>query len=137
MHSRIVTAFILAILLLTQTLPGQQPAVDSKDSIAVIHTTTREVLLDLVVRDKHHHAVTDLKPEEITVYEDGVPQKITAFRNIQGSDELQTEIAAAQAQKQSPSYTPNPVTTPANNSAPASTGLNSMRQLNFVSIVLA
>src|SRR5579863_4957816 len=42
----------------------------------VIRTTTREVVLDLVVRDKHHHAVTDLRPEEIEVFEDGVKQNV-------------------------------------------------------------
>jgi hypothetical protein len=98
MSSRTLTVITLAILLFSQTLPGQSPTADTKENIPVIHTTTREVLLDLVVRDKHHHAVTDLKPEEITVYEDGVPQKITAFHNIQGAEELQTERTAAQAQ---------------------------------------
>jgi VWFA-related protein len=138
MHPRTVTAFTLAVLLFTQTLPGQESTADSKDSIAVIHTTTREVLLDLVVRDKHHHAVTDLKPEEVTVYEDGVPQKVNVFRNVLGADQLQSEIAAAQAQKQSPSYTPT--TAPSSNTTPATAPAseqNSMRQLNFVSIVFA
>src|ERR1700691_6230179 len=64
---------------------------------AVIHTTTREVLLDLVVRDRHHHAVTDLRPEEVEVYEDGVRQNIRVFRNIQGSEQLQTERSVAGA----------------------------------------
>src|SRR5881396_1887697 len=98
MSSRTLTAITLAVLLFSQTLPGQAPSADTKESIPVIHTTTREVLLDMVVRDKHHHPVTDLKPEEVTVYEDGVPQKVTVFRNVQGAEQLQTERAAAQAQ---------------------------------------
>src|SRR5579863_222429 len=65
----------------------------------VIHTTTREVLLDLVVRDKHHHPLTDLRPEEVEIYEDGVRQNIRVFRNIKGSEQLETERTAAAAPK--------------------------------------
>src|SRR5579863_5026122 len=65
----------------------------------VIHTTTREVLLDLVVRDKHHHAVTDLRPEEVEIYEDGVRQNIRVFRNIHGAEQLETERSAEGTQK--------------------------------------
>jgi len=64
----------------------------------VIHTTTREVLLDMVVRDKHHHAVTDLRPEEVEIYEDGVRQKIRVFNSIHGAEQLNTERNAAGAQ---------------------------------------
>ena len=52
----------------------------------MIHATTREVLLDFVARDKHHHAITDLHPEEVQVYEDGVLQKVNSFRNIEGAE---------------------------------------------------
>ena len=38
------------------------------------------VALDIVVRDKKGKMVTDLLPEDVTVLEDGVPQKLTAFR---------------------------------------------------------
>jgi VWFA-related protein len=94
----------------------------------VIHTTTREVLLDMVVRDKHHHPVTDLRPEEVQVYEDGVLQNVRVFRNIQGSEQMETERSLADVQK-----------TPAlsKRSGDDSHALNSMRQVNFVSIVLA
>ena len=98
----------------------------------MIHTTTREVLLDLVVRDKHHHAVTDLRPEEVEVFEDGVRQNIRVFRKIQGSEQLQTERTIASASKAVPS----------NSVASTKSGedqhpLNSMRQVNFVSVVFA
>src|ERR1041385_2836645 len=128
MSSRTLTVITVVVLLFAQTLPGQNPTADTKENIPVIHTTTREVLLDLVVRDKHHHAVTDLKPEEVTVYEDGVEQKITAFRNVQGADELQSERAAVQTQ------THEATQATATNPAPAA-GLNSLRQLNFFLIV--
>lgn len=93
----------------------------------VIHTTTREVLLDMVVRDKHHHAVTDLRPEEVEVYEDGVRQNIRVFRSIQGSEQLETERNAAGARN-----APAPI-----NSGERPRSLNSLRQVNFVSVVFA
>src|SRR5271166_4935260 len=93
----------------------------------VIHSTTREVLLDLVVRDKHNHAVTDLRPGEVEIYEDGVRQNPRVFRNIQGSEQLETERSAAGARTASEpakgGETPHP--------------LNSMRQVNFVTVVFA
>jgi VWFA-related protein len=82
----------------------------------------------MVVRDKHHHAVTDLRPEEVQIYEDGVLQNIRIFRSIRGAEQLETERGAAAAQA-SPAVpvkageTPHP--------------LNSMRQINFVSVVFA
>ena len=45
----------------------------------VIRSTAQEVLLDVVARDKKERLIRNLKPEEIRVLEDGVPQKVTAF----------------------------------------------------------
>src|SRR6202034_347541 len=70
---------------------------------------------------------TDLRPEEVEVYEDGVRQNIRVFRNIQGSEQLQTERSVAGAPKSAPTA----------KSGDDSHPLNSMRQVNFVSIVLA
>ncbi len=94
---------------------------------AVIHTTTREVLLDLVVRDKHHHLVTDLRPDEVEIYEDGVRQNPRVFRNIQGKEQLETERSAAAAR----------TSTELGKRGEAPHPLNSMRQVNFVSVVFA
>jgi VWFA-related protein len=102
------------------------PAVEANRP--VIHTTTREVLLDMVVRDKHHHPVTDLHPEEVQIYEDGVLQNVRVFRNIQGLEQLETERSVAGAQK-------TPALTQRSGDDPHP--LNSMRQVNFVSIVFA
>jgi VWFA-related protein len=128
MTARILVVFALNTVvagapLLCQTKPPA--AVDTDRS--VIHTSTREVLLDLVVRDKHHHPVTDLRPEEVEIYEDGVRQNVRVFRNVQGRDELANERDDAGTPKAS---------------APAKSGetphpLNTMRQVNFVSVVFA
>jgi hypothetical protein len=118
---------LLSSLLAPAMLSGQMPEANDRP---VIHATTREVLLDLVVRDKHHHAVADLRPEEVEVYEDGVRQKVLVFRNVQGAEQLQIERKMeerGQREKQA---------------APAATNektvaLNSLREINFVSVVFA
>jgi VWFA-related protein len=94
----------------------------------VIHTTSREVLLDLVVRDKHQHLVKDLRQDEVQVYEDGVLQKIHVFHDVQGAEQLRAERSLERSQT-SPT---------ANNSvADKAQSLNSLRQVNFVSVVFA
>ena len=60
-------------------LPQQQPTVK---------TNVDEVLLDLIVRDKKGKPVTDLKPEEITVTDNGVKQTILSFRLVRGSEAI-------------------------------------------------
>jgi VWFA-related protein len=133
MPARIVLVFALNVVglpsLLCQT--SSPPAVEPNKP--VIHSTTREVLLDLVVRDKHQHPVTDLRPEEVEVYEDGVRQNLRVFRNIRGSEQLATERSAEGASNSTQSAQP---------AQPAKSGetphpLNSMRQVNFVSVVFA
>ena len=85
----------------------------------VIRTTTEEVLLDVVVRDKKGRLVRDLKPSEIEVYDNGVRQKITGFRLVTGeaSVDLRTESVAAGT----PAGSPKP--------------LDPLRQLRLVTIV--
>lgn len=128
MFSRVSSFFILAFLLLdglflSTTLSSQAPAANEPP---VIHTTSREVLLDLVVRDKHQHAVKDLRQDEVQVYEDGVLQTIHVFRDVQGAEQLQIERSVARKES-----------SPAARSADAAQSLNSLRQVNFVSVVFA
>jgi hypothetical protein len=59
----------LAALLALSPLAGSQ---------TILRSTTQEVLVDFVARDKHHKLVTDLRPEEIEILEDGVPQEYAA-----------------------------------------------------------
>jgi len=115
-----VTSVILAFPSFSQTNAPEKPA------HPVIRTTTREVVLDLVVRDKHQHAVTDLRPEEVEVFEDGVRQSVRSFRNVQGTEQLEMERNLSEAPAKAPpsiTESPNP--------------LNTMRQLNFVSVVFS
>jgi len=123
MLARILSILVLNVLFVRPMLSGQTP--DTSDH-TVIHSTSREVLLDLVVRDKHHHAVTDLRQDEVQIYEDGVRQNIRAFHSVQGAEQLQTERVTSQKESSSP--------TSGADKAPA---LNSLKQINFVSVVLA
>jgi VWFA-related protein len=131
MPARIPLPFVVALnALLALPLSFSQtssPSASEADR-PVIHTTTREVLLDMVVRDKHHHPVTDLRPDEVEVYEDGVRQNVRVFRSIQGTEQMETERSIAGTQK-----TPALTTRAGDDPHP----LNSMRQVNFVSIVFA
>ncbi|MGQ9917746.1 MAG: VWA domain-containing protein, partial [Bryobacteraceae bacterium] len=49
----------------------------------MFRTTAEEVMVDFVVRDRRGRHVTDLRPEEIEVLEDGVPQKLKALRRVE------------------------------------------------------
>jgi VWFA-related protein len=62
-----------------QPAPTPPVEVDEED---VVRITTNLVQLDAVVTDKHGKQVTDLKPEDFEVFEDGKPQKITNFSYI-------------------------------------------------------
>ncbi len=96
------------------------------DQIPVIRATAGEVLLDMVVRDKHHHLVTDLRPEEVEVYEDGVRQDVKHFSLIHGAEQLQNEREDTQAK------------VPDQSGPLAPQGpKEKLRQLNFVSVVFA
>src|SRR5438067_12939395 len=57
-----------------QTSPPQKP-----EEVDVVRITTNLVQVDAVVTDKNGKVVTDLKPEEVQIFEDGRQQKITHF----------------------------------------------------------
>ena len=59
----VVASNLLFVFPASFSQTSSPPAADPNHP--VIRTTTREVLLDLVVRDKHHHADTDLRSDEV------------------------------------------------------------------------
>jgi len=80
---------VLPILLLAEIAGGQagapgRPAQTGMPDV-VIKTSAREVLLDVVVRDAHGKLITNLKPEDFAVYENGVRQSVRSFRLVTGS----------------------------------------------------
>jgi hypothetical protein len=74
--------WLVAAVLAPWPAPAQQAAAPT------VKTNVDEVLLDLIVRDKKGKPVTDLKPEDITVLDNGAKQTITSFRLVSGSDAL-------------------------------------------------
>jgi VWFA-related protein len=115
----------LAITILSFPAIVAQTTPAPSDQLATIRTRSEEVLLDVVVRDKHHKLVTNLRPNEIEVHEDGVRQDVKIFQFVEGAAQLETERSQAQAQT---TATPGPAQA-------AVTPVKQLRELNFVSIV--
>ena len=89
-----ISHVFLPLALLTANGLAQTP----QASDVVIRSSAREVLLDVVVRDAHGKLVTNLKPEEMAVYEDGVRQDVRSFRLVAGSEvRIEDERQAAEA----------------------------------------
>lgn len=62
-----------------------------------IHTTVNEVMLDVVVRDKKAHIIRDLRPQEVQIFEDGVPQKVRHFEFFDGHASPPPSVGTAPA----------------------------------------
>jgi VWFA-related protein len=94
-----------------------------------LSATATEVLLDLVVRDKKARIVRDLRPEEVQVFDDGVPQKLRHFEFFEGSSTLPAPLAPA----------PPAPTAPAPQAAsPApARDLHELRDISVVSVVVS
>src|SRR3954447_8314594 len=73
---------------------------------ATIKTTSQEVLLDMVVRDKKGHLVKDLKPDEISITEDGVPQPIRSLRLRTGAEISTIQTSSAGGTQTAPQSAP-------------------------------
>ncbi len=58
-----------------------QPTVQTSDD-DVVRITTNLVQVDPVITDKDGKQVTDLRPEEVQIFEDGKPQQITNFSYV-------------------------------------------------------
>src|SRR5882724_7013865 len=68
--------FLAAIPVQSQDKKQTQRSGDQTD---VIKVTSNLVNLDVIVKDKKGKAITDLKPEDFTITENGVRQKIEFF----------------------------------------------------------
>ncbi len=105
-------------------LAAQQPAGAPESTDTVIRSNVREVLLDVVVRQKNHQLAKKLKASDFTITEDGVPQKIKTFRLVTGKD---TEPA------------PEPVASQRNAApqaaGPSTTSVQRVEEPAFISII--
>ncbi|HYG81704.1 MAG TPA: VWA domain-containing protein, partial [Pyrinomonadaceae bacterium] len=61
----------------------QQQQQGAEDDDDVVRITTNLVQVDAVITDKDGRLVTDLRPEEVEIFEDGRAQKITNFSFVQ------------------------------------------------------
>jgi VWFA-related protein len=69
--------------------PAQQPAAANGASpTPVVKSTVDEVVLDFIARDKKGKPVTDLKPENLTVTDNGAKEQPTSFRLVQGAEAI-------------------------------------------------
>ncbi|MCC7154272.1 MAG: hypothetical protein IT161_06840, partial [Bryobacterales bacterium] len=71
----------------TLCLPAQTPRPAQEPP--TIKVTTEEVILDVIVRDKKGKPVKDLTPEEVEVTDNGVKQKVTGFRLVEGREAIE------------------------------------------------
>jgi VWFA-related protein len=54
----------------------------------VIKSTSQEVLLDMIVRDKRGRPIRDLEQNDVELTDNGVVQKVTRFRLVEGEENL-------------------------------------------------
>src|SRR6266436_5415285 len=100
----LLLTLLMVSLLGLSSLPAQsQEKKETKKSAEeddVIKVTSNLVNLDVIVKDKKGKAITDLKPEDFTVFENGVPQKIEFFDSTltSGSEAGQPTNAAVSTQ---------------------------------------
>ncbi|MGB9459228.1 MAG: VWA domain-containing protein [Bryobacteraceae bacterium] len=100
---------IAGIFLATLFASGQQPAArapDSQQPTAVFSVTSTLVQVDAVVTDSKGRHITDLKPEDFQVFEDGKLQKLTHFSYVQVASEHK---AAPEFKAERPKRSPNTV----------------------------
>src|SRR5436853_7858878 len=79
---KIRQSILLATVLAVLAVPTHSQEKKTKKSAYdddVIKVTSNLVSLDVIVKDKKGKAITDLKPEDFTVFENGVAQKIDFF----------------------------------------------------------
>src|SRR5947208_12811714 len=80
--------YVLSLLILSAlsgSLLGQEgsQSAASRTYVSTVHSSSEEVLLDVVVRDKKGHRVDNLKPEDFQIFDNGEPKTIKSFRLVQ------------------------------------------------------
>jgi VWFA-related protein len=79
--------FPFCFLTVDPSISAQQPAQESP----TIKTSVDEVLLDVIVRDKKGKLVSDVKPGDLTVTDNGMKQKLNSFRLVQGAEAISSD----------------------------------------------
>jgi VWFA-related protein len=121
--TRVLTAGI-AVSSLSFNLCAQAPAQESPDP--VIRSFVREVMVDVVVRQKNTKLAKDLRASDFTILEDGVPQKIKTFRFVDGREERIIVPDEKTVSRNGPGADPG---------ANSQRGQRTVREPSFISIV--
>jgi len=77
-----------AAVSLLPALAQQAATPTDAGQIPTVKTTVDEVVLDFIARDKKGKPITDLKPEDLTVTDNGAKEDLTSFRLVQGADAI-------------------------------------------------
>ena len=104
-------ALLAGVLLSASGMWAQEPT--------TIRTSVREVVVDVVVHDKHGKLARKVQPGEVTLLDDGVRQEITSMRLVSGGEEPRLQNASSVAAV----------------TARASGGFSPLRTVNMVSMV--
>src|SRR5262245_35226430 len=121
--SLIAVGVIFATYAQEPTKPsGQEQKPRTSDQGPTVRIGSEEVLLDVVARDKKGRPVTDLKADQIEVYEDGVKQQINSFRKVEKTDLIEGAGASN-----------DPAGAAAGNTA--GNAVDPLRQINLVTMV--
>jgi VWFA-related protein len=116
MKKRILLVSLLSTQLIVST-QGQQPAQPQPSPDAqpqqpasdeLVRININLVQVDAVITDKSGKAITDLKPEEVEIFEDGRKQKITNFSyNTAQTETAKAENTSASVNKNAPPVPPS------------------------------
>jgi VWFA-related protein len=103
--SPLITSALLLAAVPVKSQDKKQPTSAEQD---IIKVTSNLVNLDVIVRDKKGKAITDLKPEDFTISENGVPQKIEFFDSALTSDNeaAQPTTSSTEPKPQTPTGLP-------------------------------
>lgn len=82
----------------------QQPSRSNDDD--VVRITTNLVQVDAVVTDKNGKLITDLRPDEVQIFEDGHQQKITNFSFVTTEASTTAPLPSAPPDKNAPPLPP-------------------------------
>src|SRR2546421_5357593 len=95
-----------AVLLAAIPIHSQNKKPNKSDDQDVIKVTSNLVSLDVIVKDKKGRPITDLKAQDFTVTENGVPQKIEFFDSTLTTATEVTQSTNAVVSTEKPRTTP-------------------------------
>lgn len=114
--ARAVSLAVMILLLLAGA--GHRVAAQEKDSGPHIRVTVNMVQLNVAVTDKNGNYITGLRPENFTITEDGIPEKLATFAEGNGPTRALFELAQGENKPGKESEPPDPPAANATGGAP-------------------